>query len=156
MCLFQAVTTGRLAPSPVEEQAPPFPQSVTTSLPVAMVQPPTPVAKVVPAQVIPEGDSSSRLASPCGDDKQPPLSCSLVPSSTAVAANATAAAATPPSSSVASALPTHVSRGHTDQGGWFLPQQTESCSRKIQTFTPDTARMLNNYRIFRIVSRTFV
>ncbi|XP_049513196.1 serine/threonine-protein kinase WNK1-like isoform X10 [Dermacentor silvarum] len=105
--LQQAVTTGRLAPSPVEEQAPPFPQSVTTSLPVAMVQPPTPVAKLVPAQVIPEGDSSSRLASPCGDDKQPPLSCSLVPSSTAVAANATAAAATPPSSSVASALPTH-------------------------------------------------
>ncbi|XP_065312198.1 serine/threonine-protein kinase WNK4 isoform X2 [Dermacentor albipictus] len=105
----QAVTTGHLAPSPVEEQAPPFPPLtqpvISTSPPVPMVQPPTPVAKVVPAQVIPEGDSSSRLPSPCGDDKQAPLSC---PSSTAVAANATTAAATPPSSSVASALPTQV------------------------------------------------
>ncbi|XP_075526116.1 wnk kinase isoform X15 [Dermacentor variabilis] len=108
----QAVTTGHLAPSPVEEQAPPFPPLtqpvISTSPPVPMVQPPTPVAKVVPAQVIPEGDSSSRLPSPCGDDKQAPLSCPLVPSSTAVAANATTAAATPPSSSVASALPTQV------------------------------------------------
>ncbi|XP_050031206.1 uncharacterized protein [Dermacentor andersoni] len=108
----QAVTTGHLAPSPVEEQAPPFPPLtqpvISTSPPVPMVQPPTPVTKVVPAQVIPEGDSSSRLPSPCGDDKQAALSCPPVPSSTAVAANATTAAATPPSSSVASALPTHV------------------------------------------------
>ncbi|KAH7975394.1 hypothetical protein HPB52_001347 [Rhipicephalus sanguineus] len=89
--LQQAATTGHLAPSPVEEQAPTlFPPLQSSPPVVAMVQPPTPVTKVVP-----EGDSSSRLGSPCGDDTQTPLSCS---SSVAMAANAT-----PPSSSMASA-----------------------------------------------------
>ncbi|XP_075729078.1 wnk kinase isoform X10 [Rhipicephalus microplus] len=85
---FQAATAGHLAPSPVEEHEPTLLPPLQSSGPpqvVAIVQPPTPVTRLLP-----EGDSSSQLTSPCGDDT---LSCS---SSTALTASITT-----PSSSTA-------------------------------------------------------
>ncbi|KAL1420351.1 hypothetical protein MTO96_024189 [Rhipicephalus appendiculatus] len=117
--LQQAATAGRLAPSPVEEQAPTlFPPLQSGPPVVALVQPPTPVTKVIP-----EGDSSSRLASPCGDDSQTPLSCS---SSTALAANVTASSAAPhvttPHTTTPHALSSENSFSEPEPGG-TLPQQ---------------------------------